>query len=90
MGFDGETISVFCDWGFRGKPDMLAVTGDKTGDASDFSDLGAQAHVRFSCTLRPASRVVIEILAKREVNKDTSAPPFAGSFPFLTDDVSLN
>lgn len=90
MDFACETVSVFCDWGFRGKPDILAVTGDKAGDAPDFSDLGAQAHVRVSCTLRPASRVVIEILAKRGVNRDTSAPPFASSFPFLTDDVNLN
>ena len=65
MDFAGETVSVFCDWGFRGKPDILAVTGDKSGEAADFSDLGAQAHVRFSCALRLASRVVIETLAKR-------------------------
>jgi hypothetical protein len=50
MDFAGETVSVFCDWGFRGKPDMmLAVTGDKSGGASDGLKLGAQAHLRFSC-----------------------------------------
>ena len=33
---------------FRGEPDMLAVTGDKSGGASDVLKLGAQAHLRLS------------------------------------------
>ena len=44
---DGAT-SEFFDWESRGEPDMLAVTGDKSGGASDVLKLGAQAHLRFS------------------------------------------
>jgi hypothetical protein len=56
MGFADETISVFGDWGFWGKSDMLAATGDKSGDGSGFLDPGAQAYLRFSCVLRPELR----------------------------------
>jgi hypothetical protein len=44
MGFTDETTS---DWEFWGEPDMLAVTGDKSGGASDVLNLGVQAHLRF-------------------------------------------
>ena len=48
MDFTDESASEFFDWEFRGGPDMLAVTGDKSGGASDVLRLGAQAHLRFS------------------------------------------
>jgi hypothetical protein len=48
MGFTDETTSEFFDWEFWGEPDMLAVTGDKSGGASDGLNLGVQAHLRFS------------------------------------------
>ena len=48
MDFTDETTPEFFDWEFRGEPDMLAVTGDKSGGASDALKLGAQAHLRFS------------------------------------------
>lgn len=48
MVFTDETTSEFFDWGFLGEPDMLAVTGDKSGGASGGLNLGAQAHLRFS------------------------------------------
>ena len=46
--FADETTSESFDWESRGEPDMLAVTGDKSGGASDALNLGAQAHLRFS------------------------------------------
>ena len=48
MDFTDETTSEFFDWEFRGEPDMLAVTGDKSGGASDVLKLGPQAHLRLS------------------------------------------
>jgi hypothetical protein len=48
MEFTDETTSEFFDWGFRGEPEMLAVTGDKSGSASDVSKLGAWAHLWLS------------------------------------------
>ena len=48
MDFTDESTSEFLDWEFRGGPDMRAVTGDKSGCASDALKLGAQAHLRFS------------------------------------------
>jgi hypothetical protein len=48
VDFTDETTSEFFDWEFRGEPDMLAVTGDKSGGASDVLKLGAQAHLRLS------------------------------------------
>ena len=77
--FADESISVF------GKPDMLSVTGDKSGDGSGF--LGAQVYFRLSCGLRPAS-VVTDILPRRAVN--TSTLQFANGFLFLVAGVSLN
>jgi hypothetical protein len=90
MGFADETISVFGDWGFWGKSDMLAATGDKSGDGSGFLDPGAQAYLRLSCVLRPSSEVVTDILPKRAVNEETSTLQFATGFLFLVDGVSLN
>jgi hypothetical protein len=87
--FADETISVFGDWGSDwGKPDMLAVTGDKTGDGSGFLDLGIQVYLRSSCGLRPASEVVTDSLLRRAVN--TSTLQFTNGFLFLADGVSLN
>jgi hypothetical protein len=48
MGFTDETTSEFFDGEFWGEPGMLAVTGDKSGGASDVLNLGVQAHLRFS------------------------------------------
>ena len=88
--FADETISVFGDWDFWGKPDMLAATGDKSRDGSGSLDLGAQMYLRFSCILRPASEVVTDILLRRAVNEETSTLQFATGFLFLVDGVSLN
>jgi hypothetical protein len=85
MDFADETVSVSCDWD---KPDMLAATGDKSGDGSGFLDLGAQVYLRLSCRLRPASEVVTDILLRRAVNISTLQ--FANGFLFLVDGVSLN
>ena len=42
MGFARETISVFGDWGFWGKLDMLTATGDEGGDGSGlFTAIGS-------------------------------------------------
>jgi len=46
VDFTVETTSEFFDWEFLGEPDMLAVTGDKSGGASDVLKFGA--HLRFS------------------------------------------
>jgi hypothetical protein len=83
--FADETISVFGDWS---KPDMLAATGDKSGDGSGFLNLGAQVYLRLSCGLWPASEVVTDILPRRAVS--TSTLQFATGFLFLVDGVSLN
>ena len=85
--FVDKTISVFGDWG---KPDMLAATGDKSGDDSSFLYLGAQVYLWSSCGLRPASEVATDILPRRAVNEDTSTLQFANGFLFLVDGVSLN
>ena len=85
MDFADETISVFGD---RGKPDMLAATGDKIGDGSGFLDLKAQVCLGLSCGLRPASEVVTDIFPRRAVNRSTLL--FANGFLFLVDGVSLN
>ena len=87
VDFANETIPVFGDWAFWGKPDMPAATGDKSGDGSGFLDLGGQVYLRFSCDLRPTSEVVTDILPKRAVNEDTSTLQFANG---LVDGVSLN
>lgn len=89
MDFAEETITVFGDWDFWGKPDMLAATGDKSGDGSGSLDLGAQAYLQFSCVLRPASEVVTDILLSRAVNKGTSTLQFANGFLFFADGESL-
>lgn len=75
----GIADEAFGDWGFGGDPDMLAATGDKSGDGSGFFVLGARA-----------SGVVTDILPRRAVNEDTSTLQFANSFLFLTGGVSLN
>ena len=90
MGFADETISVVGDWGFVGKPDMLAVSGDEGRGCSGFSDLGVQAYLWFSCILSPASEVVTDILPRRAVNEDTSTLQFPNGLPFLAGGVSLN
>jgi hypothetical protein len=90
VGFADETISVFGDWAFWGKPDMLAATEDKSGDGSGLFDLGSQVYLRFSCGLRLASEVVTDILPRRAVNEETSTLQFATSFLFLVDGMSLN
>jgi hypothetical protein len=90
VDFTNETTSEFFDWGFRGEPDMLAVTGDKTGGASDVLKLGAQAHLRLSRVLRPAPGVVTDILSKMIVNDGTSTLQLATDFSFLAYDVGLN
>jgi len=90
MDFTDETTSEFFDWEFRDEPDMPAVTGDKSGGASDVLKLGAQAHLRFSRVLRPASGVVTDILPRMAVNDGISTLQFATEFSFLADGVSLN
>ena len=91
MGFTDETTSEFFDWEFRGEPDVLAVTGDKSGGASDVLNLGAQAHLwGFSKVLWPAPGVVTDILPKTVVNDGTSTLQLATDFSFLADGVSLN
>jgi hypothetical protein len=87
MDFADETISVFCDWD---KPDVLAATGDKSGDGSGFLDPEAQVYLRLSGGLRSASEVVTDILPKRAGNEDTSTLQFVNGFLFLEDGVSLN
>ena len=82
--FADKTISVFGDWG---KPDMLAGTGDKSGDGSGFLDLGAQVYLQLSCGLRPSSELVTDNLPRRAVNEDTSTLQFAND---LVAGVSLN
>lgn len=90
MSFADEAISVFGDWGFAGKPEMLVVTGDKKGDGSSILDLEAKAYLRFFCVLRLASESVTDILPRRAINEDTSTQPFASGLSFLTDVVILN
>lgn len=82
-----KSISVFGDWAFKGKRDMLAATGDASGDRSGFLDLEAPSYLRFSCVLRPASEVETDILPRRAVNEDTSTLQFANG---LVGGVSLN
>ena len=82
-----EPISVFGDWAFGGRPDMLAATEDASGDGSGFLDPEARSHLQFPCVLRPASEVETDILPKRAVNEDTSTLQFANG---LAGDVSLN
>ena len=90
MGFACDTTSLFGDWGFGGKPDVLAATEDESGDGSGFLDLGAQAHLRFSCVFRPSSDVVTDSLSKRASNEDTSTVRFANCLSFLAGGVSLS
>ena len=87
MDFADEVVSMFGDWG---KLDVLAATGDKSGDGSDFLDLWAQVYLRFSCGLGLASEVVTDIFPRRAVNEDTSTLQFANGFLFLVDGVSFN
>ena len=86
-GFTDGTISVFDGWGFGGKPDILAATGDTSGDGSGILDMEALAYLRFSCVSRPDSEVVMDILPRRVDNKDTSTLQFAND---LMGGVSLN
>ena len=90
MDFANGTISVSGDWGFGDGSDMLPATGDASGDGSGFLDLGVQAHLRFSCVLRPASDIVTDILPKRAGNEDTSTQWFTNCLSFLAGGVSLN
>ena len=90
MGFSDETISVICDRDFGGKPDMLAATGDGSGDGSGFLELGVQAYLWFSCVLGPVSEVVTDIFPKRASNEETSTLRFANGLSFFAGDVSLN
>ena len=90
MDFADETITVLGEWGFGGKPDVLAATGDKSGNSSGFLGLGTQVYSLFSWVLESASEIVRDILPKRAVNEDTSTLHFANGFLFLVDGVSLN
>ena len=90
MGFADETISVICDWGLGGKPEVLVVSGDESRDGPGFLDLGAQAHLRLSWVLGPVSEVATDIFPKWASNEDTSTLPFANCLSFLTGSVSLN
>jgi hypothetical protein len=90
MDFTDETTSEFFDWGFRCEPDIIAVTGDKTGGASDVLEQGAQAHLRCSRVLTSASGVGTDILPKTVVNDGTSILQFATDFSFLGNEKSLN
>ena len=90
MGFADETGSVIRDWGFAGKPEMQAATGDERGDGSGILDVGVQAHLRLSCVLGPVSEVVTDILPTRASNEDTSTLRLANGLSFLAGGVSLN
>ena len=83
-----DEISVFGELGLGGKLDMLAATGDKSGDNSGFLGVLALAYLQVSCALKSASEVVTDISPKRAVNEDTST--FANGLSFLTGVVSLN
>ena len=85
--FTDGTISVFGGWGFGGKPDVLAATGDTSEDGSGFLESEAQAYLRFSCVLRSASEVVTDILPRRAVNEETSTLQSTNG---LAGGVSLN
>ena len=90
MGFADGAISVIGDRGFGDKPDMVAVTGDESGNGPGFLGIGARVHLRFSCVLGPVSGVVIDILPKRASNEDTSTLRLVNCLSFLAGGVSLN
>ena len=87
MGFTDDTTS---ELGFWCEPDIIAVTGDKTGGASDVLELGAQTHLRCSRALTSASGTVIDILPKTAVKVGISILQFATDFSFSGGGVSLN
>ena len=88
-GFAGDT-SLFMDWGFGGKPEVVAATEVEDRDGSGFLDLRVQEHLRLSCVLRPASEVVIDILPKRASSEETSTLRFENCFSFLAGGMSLS
>ena len=90
IGFADEATSLFGDWSFGGRPDVLVATEVESGDGSGFLDLRAHAHLPISCILRPASEVATDISPKGASNEDTSTRRFENCLSFLAGGVSLS